>query len=73
MAANVGTDWEYLSRYLGQPVGVLRRMSGVALLRLVGEKIDDKLARVSPRAERVLHVGAPSGAAGSSRRNPHEQ
>jgi hypothetical protein len=73
MATNVGTDWEYLSRYLGQPVGVLRRMSGVALLRLVGEKIDGKLARGDTRAERVLHAGAPSGAAGSSRRTPHAQ
>jgi len=73
MATSGSVDWEYLARFLGRPVGEIRRMSGVGLFRLVGEKIEEKQARVSVRAERVLHAGAPSGAAGSCRRSPREQ
>jgi hypothetical protein len=73
MATHGYVDWEYLARYLGRQVGEIRRLPGVELFRLVADKIDEKQARVSVRAERSLHVGAPSGAAGSSRRTPRAQ
>jgi len=73
MSTTGSVDWEYLSRFLGRPIGEIRRMSGVDLFRLVGEKIDEKQARVSVRADQVLRTGAPSGAAGSCRRDPRAQ
>jgi hypothetical protein len=73
MATTGSVDWEYLSRYLGRPVGEIRRLPGVEVFRLVAAKIEEKQARGNTRAERVLRTGAPSGAAGSSRRDPRAQ
>ena len=60
-------DWEYLSRFLGRPVGELRRLGGIDLLRLIREALErEQRARVT-RVAQALHGGAHTAGAHQER------